>query len=61
MIIQAIFHIFEMQIGIIEFDHRILELLISSSEKGLKGDLNPYPCDAGAPSSSDGSTGRALQ
>ena len=61
MIIQAIFHIFEVQIGMNEFDHNILALLISSSEKGLKGDLNPYPRVAGAPRSSDSSPGRALQ
>ena len=66
MIIQAIFHVFEMQIGMNEFDHHILALLISSSEKGLKnsglkGDLNPYPRVAGAPRSSDSSPGRALQ
>ena len=59
MIIQEIFHVFEMQIA-------IFALLISSSEKGLKnsgpkGDLNPYLHDAGAPCSSDSSTGRALQ
>ena len=48
----GIFHLFELRIGMNEFDHRSFYRCLSSSKKGLKnsglnGDSNPDLCDAG--------------
>ena len=47
-----IFHVFEMQIGMNEFDYGTLVLLKQQRERpensGLSGDLNPDLCSAGA-------------